>query len=145
MALKARYNGKHPGGRPPKVDVKKVAADLIEYTKNAKPYPILAEFALTLDITREHLYLLARENPVLHDAIAHCHAAKEVGLERTICSGLCPPAFGIFSLKQLGWTDKQEVAHTGIPAEVPALLQIEIVRNSPGIQQLTDESANAAD
>jgi len=71
--------------------------------------PILAEFAYQNDITREFLYQLKE----LTYAIKKCHDKKESALERNAINGKINVTMAIFSLKQLGWKDKQEFEHTG--------------------------------
>lgn len=97
-------------GRPPKVRVDDILAALDPYLKEADP-PIVAEFAHLCGITRQRLYSLADEkkkagDPRLFDAIKRLSEEKEIRLERGALSGHYSPSVAIFSLKQLGWTDK---------------------------------------
>lgn len=80
------------------------------YIADADP-PIVAEYAHANGITRQYLYELAatakkRGDPRLSDAIKMLSEAKEIALERGGLSGHFSPSMAIFSLKQLGWTDK---------------------------------------
>ena len=100
-------------GRPPKVDVDDILAAVDPYLKEADP-PILAEFAHRCGITRQRLYSLADEkkkagDPRLFDAIKRLSESKEIALERGALSGHYSPSVAIFSLKQLGWSDKPPV------------------------------------
>ena len=97
-------------GRPPKVKVDDILAALDPYLAEADP-PIVAEFAHRCGITRQRLYSLADEkkkagDPRLFDAIKRLSESKEIALERGALSGRYSPSVAIFSLKQLGWTDK---------------------------------------
>lgn len=97
-------------GRPPKVKVDDILAAVDPYLKTAKP-PIVAEFAHSLGITREYLYELAatrkkKGDPRLSYAIKWISEAKEIDLERGGLSGDYAQSVAIFSLKQLGWSDK---------------------------------------
>lgn len=100
-------------GRPPKVKVDDILAALDPYLKEADP-PIVAEFAHLCGITRQRLYSLADEKKKkgderLFDAIKRLSEEKEIRLERGALSGHYSPSVAIFSLKQLGWTDKAVV------------------------------------
>lgn len=67
--------------------------------------PSVSAFAFEHGISRQRLY----EFEELKELIALCHTKKEADLERGMLSGGIPPAAAIFSLKQLGWTDRQDV------------------------------------
>lgn len=100
-------------GRPPKVKVDDILAAVDSYLEQADP-PIVAEFAHLCGITRQRLYSLADEkkragDPRLFDAIKRLSEEKEIRLERGALSGHYSPSVAIFSLKQLGWTDKAVV------------------------------------
>jgi len=98
-------------GRPRKLKAKEVK-DLLcafeEYIDNTD-VPIIAGFAYQARIDRTKLY----DYPEFSTLIKRCIDKKESALENGILNGSIPPAAGIFSLKQLGWSDKQEIAHTG--------------------------------
>jgi len=82
--------------------------------------PILSEFASRNHVRRQSLYELTE----LSDTIRECVEKKEAGLERLMLTGKAVQGC-IFSLKQLGWRDKQEIEHSGemtyrvLPAEIP--------------------------
>lgn len=97
-------------GRPPKVKVKDLIADVEPYIAVADP-PILAEFAHLHGITRQYLYELAEKEKKtgkrnLSDAIKKISEAKEIKLEQKALSGDYNSTMAVFSLKQLGWRDK---------------------------------------
>lgn len=98
-------------GRPKKY-TKKFKKELFEKFEtyiDDHDIPILAEFAYQNNIARGRLY----EFDVFVDAIKRCHDKKEANLEKGLLSGKLNPAGAIFSLKQLGWTDRTEVEHRG--------------------------------
>jgi len=97
-------------GRPPKIKINDILAAVDPYLEDADP-PIVAEFAHRQGITRQYLYELAstakkRGDARLSDAIKKLSEAKEIKLERGGLSGRYSPSVAIFSLKQLGWSDK---------------------------------------
>lgn len=101
------------GGRPRKVDPDELAKLALEYAFSC-PFPIVAEFAHQNGITREYLYELAanekaKGNEQLSYGIKMISEQKEIVLEKGGLSGTLQPTLAIFSLKQLGWKDKQEV------------------------------------
>lgn len=117
--------GKRRPGRPLKwtpTAREELLIKLQEYI-DTHDIPILKEFASMNHILSTQLYEYAE----LSDGIKACHEKKEVGLEREMLSDSAKGRVAgyIFSLKQLGWTDKQEVEHSGemayrvIPAEIP--------------------------
>ena len=125
-------------GRPPKVDLEKMLDDVEIYIETANP-PIVAEFAHQHNITRSYLYQLAdakkhEGDDRLSNAIKAISEAKEVMLEQKALNGEYAGNMAIFSLKQLGWTDKVEQKTTakvvdlsGMPTEeIKALLDDEI-------------------
>lgn len=95
-------------GRPPKVKIKDLINDADDYIKNANP-PILAEYAHMHNITRQYLYELAGKDKTLSDTIKKISEAKEIKLEKGALSGEYSANMAIFSLKQLGWSDKQKI------------------------------------
>ena len=96
-----------------KVRAKDLVNDADAYIENADP-PILAEYAHIHGITRQYLYQLAdiekkKGHPELSDTLKKISEAKEIKLEKKGLSGEYAPNVAIFSLKQLGWSDKQEI------------------------------------
>ena len=97
-------------GRPTKY-TKEVLSDLVKrFDKyiESNTIPIIAEFAYTNNIPRQKLY----EFPEFNDTIKRCIDKKETNLEKGVLSGKLNASMGIFSLKQLGWRDRQEIDHT---------------------------------
>jgi hypothetical protein len=100
-----------PAGRPRKYTkklLKEIEEKIIAYTDNT-PVPILAECAYELGMHRRQMY----EFPELNHAIKRLITKKESVLEKGALSGKLNTSMAIFSLKQLGWSDKQEVNHSG--------------------------------
>ena len=71
--------------------------------------PILAEFSYTHEIDRQTLYDYDEFSTLRKRLIAK----KESQLERLGLLGEVDRTMAVFSLKQLGWSDKQHLEHTG--------------------------------
>lgn len=100
-------------GRPPKVNIDVLIGDIDSYIERADP-PIIAEYAHLHGITRQRLYQLADEKKAigdmrLFDGLKKLSEAKEIKLEKNGLSGGYAANVAIFSLKQLGWSDKQNM------------------------------------
>lgn len=102
-------------GRP-----KKYTEDVIEnIRKNMEDYikvtdiPIVAEFAYQNDVPRQTLYDFASSNEAFSDTIKRLIDKKEAQLEKLATLNAVNPTMAIFSLKQLGWKDKQQTELTG--------------------------------
>ena len=65
--------------------------------------PIIAEFAYMNEIDRNYLY----DNAIFSTLLKRCIAKKEANLEKGALTGKLNPTMAIFSLKQIGWKDKQ--------------------------------------
>lgn len=94
--------------RPREWDRTELREALLEYVENTR-IPILAEFAHKNGILRSYLY----ELPELADAVKTCIEKKEYALEQEALAGNVNCSMAIFSLKQLGWTDKIDQTHKG--------------------------------
>jgi hypothetical protein len=97
-----------PAGRPREYDREKVLSDFLEYIEKTE-IPIVAEFASNHGLTRQFLY----DNEEFTVAISRCTFKKEAALERMALQGKVNTTMAVFSLKQLGWTDRQDVTHKG--------------------------------
>ena len=73
-----------------------------EYIDNNE-LPIIAEFAYMNNIERQYLY----DNAMFSTLLKKCIAKKEANLERGALTGRLNSTMAIFSLKQIGWKDKQ--------------------------------------
>lgn len=101
----------HAGGRPRKFTkkrIKEIIADFEDYISFTE-VPIVAEFAYQQNILRESLY----DYPEFSTVLKKCIAKKESQLEKLALSGKVSTPMAIFSLKQIGWSDKKEVEHSG--------------------------------
>ena len=78
------------------------------YTDNVT-VPIISEFCYKNDIRKQRLY----EDDRFSDSIKRLIEKKEANLEKLALAGKVNTTMAIFSLKQLGWTDKQEISHSG--------------------------------
>ena len=97
-------------GRPVKWTEEKLdelAERLMQYTEDTK-IPILAGFCYENGIIREQIYELAQKNVNLSYAIKAIMERKQNQLETLALDGDINGSMAIFSLKQLGWSDKQE-------------------------------------
>jgi len=100
-----------PGGRPPKY-TPELLAQLVEsfesYIDDTE-IPILKEWCVANKVPANHIY----DYPEFGESIKRCVDKKEVALERSALEGRVNVSMAIFSLKQLGWRDKQEFDHSG--------------------------------
>lgn len=104
---KPKSNGKHPGGRPPLLSDEeraKLAEDFAEYI-NKTEIPIIKEFAYRNNLLSSYLYDW-QEFPKL---LKICMEKKESNLELMALRGKINPSMAIFSLKQIGWSDKVDL------------------------------------
>ena len=109
---------KNKGGRPKKYTeelTKQICQKIDEYTDSVD-IPILAEFCYQNDIRKQTLY----EHAEFSDSIKALIEKKEAQLERKALNKEIDHTMAIFSLKQLGWTDKQEIQHSGQIIYLPA-------------------------
>jgi hypothetical protein len=98
-------------GRPRKYNdeqIQEIINSFNEYIDNID-IPIVAEFCYQNSILRKTLY----EYPEFSDTIKRAIDKKEAQLERKALYNEVDHTMAIFSLKQLGWKDKQEVQHEG--------------------------------
>lgn len=98
-------------GRPSTGKYDSFARKLNKYIKDCRAeekLPILKEFCLERGFDYEYVYALARKHPdsELAQSIKKCVGYKEVDLERGGLTGKYDRTMAVFSLKQLGWTDK---------------------------------------
>lgn len=94
-------------GRPEKY-TPEIVDDLLEKFKayvEENPVPIISEFASQNWIPRQVLY--DRED--FSTLLKICQEKKESALERGALLGVLNPTMAIFSLKQMGWSDKQQI------------------------------------
>jgi len=97
----------HPGGRPRNFNpeqMQELVKKFEEYIDNTD-VPIIAEFAYKNNILKQELY----DWPEFSNLLKKCVAKKESQLEKGALANKLNPTMCIFSLKQLGWKDRQEV------------------------------------
>lgn len=78
---------------------------------NDTTLPIIAEFAYMNEIDRNYLY----DNAIFSTLLKRCIAKKEANLEKGALTGKLNPSMAIFSLKQIGWKDRQETEGNTTP------------------------------
>lgn len=87
-------------------------------SKNNQPIielnpPTISGLALYLGFSnRTSLYEYEKE-PEYSDTIKRARSRCEEFVESNGMSGIVPPAMAIFALKNYGWSDKQEIEHSG--------------------------------
>lgn len=99
------------GGRPRDFtdeQVEDIKQRLAKYLAETE-IPILVEFAYQNEIPRAVLY----DYPEFSTLRKSCIDKKEAQLERMGLKGEVDKAMAIFSLKQLGWSDRQQLEHSG--------------------------------
>jgi len=98
---------KHKGGAPAIYTQKFLDELAIKFDKYIyeTEIPIIAEFSYLNGIDRTLLY----DNEEFSALLKKCVAKKESQLERWTLQGKYNPAMAIFSLKQIGWSDKKEI------------------------------------
>ena len=117
-----REKGEGKTGRPPavnedgtrKYDIAAMIQIIRTYTNQclntAKGFPILKECCLLNDWDYDYVMQLQRQHPDLSQSIKRLLAQKEIRLEKLGSVGAIDKTVAIFSLKQLGWRDRVEVA-----------------------------------
>ena len=98
-------------GAPRKYDRAALEQKFLAYIDETD-IPIVSEFAILNGMHREQVY----EMPELSYALKRCISKKEMALEQKALSGDVNCSMAIFSLKQIGWSDKQETTHKGSAA-----------------------------
>ena len=94
--------------RPREWDRAELAEAMFQYIEKTD-IPIVAEFAYLHGVDRQRIY----EWPELADALKGCIAKKEGALEALALTGKVNCSMAIFSLKQLGWTDRIDTTLKG--------------------------------
>lgn len=94
-------------------DIKGLVEKFREYIETTD-IPIVAEFAYLNEIDRTLLY----DKQEFSTLLKKCVAKKEAQLEKKSLLGEVNTTQAIFSLKQLGWKDKQETNINFNPADL---------------------------
>jgi len=112
---KPAENGANPGGRPLKWTEEKAneLAEKLEAWSQQDDSRFLESFCKEFHTYPQKLSELAKISEKFNEALKTAKAACAANMANITMMGACPPAFGIFALKQHGWTDKQEIAHSG--------------------------------
>lgn len=101
-------------GRPQEYDRETVAIAFAAYIVSEE-IPIVAEFAANQGFGKSLMYEWAKEDKDFLNLLNKCTTKKESALERKGLKGEVNTPMAIFSLKQLGWSDKQEQTLKGDP------------------------------
>ena len=99
---------KRPRGRPQKYDLKEMVEIICDYTDNTV-LPILKEVCYLNGWNFDTLMNLERQDEDLNWAIKRLLQKKEVEVERGGLIGKYNQTMAVFTLKQLGWKDKQDI------------------------------------
>lgn len=83
-------------------------AESLEDYIDTTEIPILKEWCYQNGVPSKHVY----DFEELSDSIKRLIDKKEAALERKGLQGEVDKTMAIFSLKQLGWSDKQQVEHS---------------------------------
>lgn len=99
-------------GRPPKHSDEQMTDLVAKFKKyiDATEIPVIAEFSYQNGFGKQYLY----DRPEFSDLIKIALAKKESALEIGSLRGTLNPTMAVFSLKQMGWTDKQHVESNNI-------------------------------
>lgn len=95
--------------------------DIEQYTKRTE-YPILKELCYQKHYNYDYVMQLQRKDEDLAQSIKELLYKKESYLEREGIKGNLAQTMAVFTLKQLGWRDNIEVAHTDM-SKVDELLK----------------------
>ena len=107
MSTKEVYMGK----RQPKYETEYIVEQIDLYLKNTK-IPILKELCYEQDWDYDYFMVLRGRDEEVDRSIKKLINRKEAQLEKLGLLGEIDKTMAVFSLKQLGWKDKQEVAFT---------------------------------
>ena len=96
-------------GAPRKYDPEKCAKIILKYAEN-EDVPIFKEVCYLNNWNWKYMYELADKHEILSDSIKMLIQKKEVQLEKKSLFNEINHTQAIFSLKQLGWKDKKDMA-----------------------------------
>ena len=119
MAKKTNQSPARKVGRPKEFDSIEMANALDKYTESTDD-PIIEEFCLQYECSRDTFYRLVKECVQFSDSMKRAHAKQEIRTQRLAEVGKINTTFAIFKLKQkrFGWTDKQEIEQINVNADV---------------------------
>jgi hypothetical protein len=106
---------KNPGGKPKEWTDERISdlADKLEEWAASGDAKFLETFCQENQTYPQRLSEFAKDNAKFAEVLKIAKAACASSIAKATFLGICPPAFGIFTLKQHGWTDKQEIEHSG--------------------------------
>ena len=104
-------------GRPQVYDREALAQEFTQYIESQE-IPIIAEFAYQHKIDMAQFY----DWPEFSNLLKECVQKKQAALERKALKQDVNVTMAIFSLKQIGWSDKQETLLKGDPNAPLALV-----------------------
>lgn len=107
--------GKNPGGHPKEWTTERIEALAVKLDKwsTSKNARFLEAFCKTNRTYPQRLSEFAKENEKFAESLKVAKASCAANIAQATFSGRCPPAFGIFALKQHEWTDSANVKHGG--------------------------------
>lgn len=99
---------KHAGGRPRTYNAEQIEEikEIMERYIDETDLPIVAELAYTNNIPRQTFY----DYPEFSTLLKKLLDKKETQLEKLGAFNVINSTMAVFSLKQLGWRDKQEIS-----------------------------------
>lgn len=113
---------KKPEGRPPVFksldELDKKIAEYFEYIQGECENPTITGLALFLGFNSRQSFYNYEAKPEFLDSIKRARLKVESTYEQHLFTKT--PAGAIFALKNFGWSDKQEVEHSG-QVSIPAL------------------------
>ena len=134
---------KGKGGRPPalrddgtpKYDIENMVQAIRLYTNQCLDaqtgFPILKECCLLNDWDYDYVMELQRQHKKLSQSIKRLLSQKEICLERLAAVGVIDKTIAVFSLKQLGWRDRVEVAEAKPKDDVADVLEKHFAKRKP--------------
>lgn len=105
-----------PGGRPPRfsncLDLDAAIQLYFEECEENRERPTITKLALALGYSDRQSLYDNEKNSAFSCIIKRARLIVESKYEDLLCSGSNPTG-AIFALKNMGWSDKQEIAHSG--------------------------------
>lgn len=89
-------------------DIQRIRDAMELYIQNTD-IPIVSEFAYQIKVRRAYLY----ENENFQDLMENLLAKKEAQLEKLSLFNVVNATMAIFSLKNMGWSDRQDIEVSG--------------------------------
>lgn len=111
----------NPIGRPPRFKTpEEFDAKAAAYFKRARRRPTINGLTLFLGFcSKDSLYELGKK-PAFTDSVKRARCQVEQGYESCLYNQFCSGP--IFALKNFGWSDRQEIEHSGAVTVGPGIL-----------------------